>query len=338
MEFKKRLSDIENNDMDNVCTETITGPAAWLGSDFANDTSWIYTMSDVAINELKTAVSGIKEKGLCFPNFSKEDFILPSLSNILTSYSQEIETGRGFMLIRGIPVDTCKDETDLNILYFGIGLHLGTPVRQNPQGHFIGTVMNTGDHSDNQTRVYETNLYLPYHSDPSDLVGLLCIQPAKSGGVSSLISSTSIYNAMLKLHPEYLPHLYTPKIFPHVGDRPCLSPIFSFHQNLLSCRYMRQYIELGHATLGPPLSTLDRETFDLLDKIMNKKEMKIDMMMQPGDLQLLNNYTVLHSRTSFEDYNEEKLRRKKLRIWLKNPYARKLGYDFPGRNGFPKPD
>ena len=156
--------------------------------------------------------------------------------------------------------------------------------------------------------------------------------------MSSLISSISLHNEMLEWYPEYLSVLYRPMVFPHVGDDPCLSPIFNYHQGVLSCRYMRQYIELGHNTMGHPLSQVEIEAFDRLDQIMQKKEMRVDMMMRPGDLQLANNYTILHSRTSFEDHEKLKLRRKKLRLWLKNPYARQLGYEFPGRDGFPDPN
>ncbi len=320
-----------------VHTQKINGPTAWKASDFHNDSSWIRPLSEAAINELKTAVTGIKDRGLSFPHFTKSDFPLPIYSSNLANYGSELETGCGFILLRGIPVDFYDDESDLDILYYGIGLHMGEPVRQNPQGDLIGKVMNIGDLTDRQTRVYETNAYLPYHSDPSDLVGLLCIRPAKSGGISSLISSASLYNEMLGMHPEYLSVLYRPMLFPHVGDKPCFSPIFNYHQGVLSCRYMRQYLEFGHDTMGHSLSPVEIEAFDRLDHIMQKKEMRVDMMMQPGDLQLVNNYTVLHSRTSFEDHEELKLRRKKLRLWLKNPHARQLGYEFPGRDGFPEP-
>ena len=113
-----------------------------------------------------------------------------------------------------------------------------------------------------------------------------------------------------------------------------MSPIFSFHDGKLSCRYLRQYIELGYEQMGIPLSPIEKEALDLFDEIMMSPDMRIDMMMEPGDIQFANNYTVLHSRTSFEDYDDLDLRRKKLRLWLKMENARTLAPDFPGRNGF----
>ena len=215
---------------------------------------------------------------------------------------------------------------------------MGVPVRQNPAGDLIGRVMNVGDLEDRQTRVYETNAYLPYHTDPSDMVGLLCIRKAKTGGISSLISSGALYNEMLARYPQYLSTFYRPMYYPHLGgDEPALSPVFSYHQDKMTVRYLRQYLELGADMMGWPMSEVELEAMDVFDQIMHEPDMRIDMMMQPGDLQLVNNYTVMHSRTSFEDHDDLALRRRKLRLWLKLPGARELGYPFQGRHGFPDP-
>ena len=327
---------LENN-MGIIHTKLITDPAAWNGAEFATNSSWIRVLSKTAITELKNAVKVIKSRKLSFPYFTKDDFLLPTLSTVLATFGTELETEQGFILLRGIPVDAYDNDEDLDILYYGIALHIGEPVRQNPQGDLIGRVVNIGNQKNPQTRVYETNAYLHYHSDPSDVVGLLCIRPAKSGGVSSLISSNSLYNEILKRYPEYLSILHRPMWYPHVGTEPCLSPIFSYNQGKLSCRYMRQYIELAQETMGFTFSPIEIEAFDLIDSIMQEEGMRVDMMMQSGDLQLVNNYTVLHSRNSFEDHEDIKLRRKKHRVWLKTPQARQLGYEFPGRHGFPNP-
>jgi hypothetical protein len=118
---------------------------------------------------------------------------LPSLKAKLARHAEELENGRGFMVLRGLPVHRYTvtplhryTDDEINTVYYGLGLHLGVPVRQNPRGDLLGVVMNVGDPTQKTTRVYETNLYLPYHSDPSDVVGLLCVRKAKAGGVSSL--------------------------------------------------------------------------------------------------------------------------------------------------------
>ena len=153
--------------------------------------------------------------------------------------------------------------------------------------------------------------------------------------MSSLVSAATIYNTILDEAPDLLDVLYQPFYFAHLGDeKPTLSPIFSYHKGKLSCRYLRQYIELGHDIEGVPLSQIQIEAMDLFDDIMHRNEVKLDMMLQPGDIQFANNYMVLHSRTGFEDYEAPDRYRKLVRLWLKMPNARELAPSFPGRNGF----
>lgn len=317
--------------------QKLIGPSVWKGPDFVSDESWIRPLNAEQCNELLAAVAVVQSAGKGFPDFGVDDFPLASLGPQLRNWGDELESGSGFMLLRGLPIDGLDDDA-IDILYFGLGLHMGVPVRQNPAGDLIGRVMNVGDLENRQTRVYETNAYLPYHTDPSDMVGLLCIRAAKSGGVSSLISSSALYNEMLARYPEYLSVFYRPMYYPHLGsDEPALAPVFSYHRGKMSVRYLRQYLELGADMMGRPLTTVEHEAMDVFDKIMHEPDMRIDMMMQPGDLQLVNNYSVMHSRTSFEDDNDLALRRRKLRLWLKLPGARQLGYPFEGRHGFPDP-
>ena len=320
-----------------IHTQQLTGPSIWKGPDFDGDDSWIRRLTDAQRRELLAAVEAVRRAGKAFPDFTIEDFPLPTFGAQLHAWGDELETGAGFILLRGVPIEDL-DDVAIDILYFGLGLHMGVPVRQNPAGDLIGRVMNVGDLEDRQTRVYETNAYLPYHTDPSDMVGLLCIRQAKSGGISSLISSGTLYNEMLARYPEYLSVFYRPMYYPHLGgDEPALSPVFSYHEGKMSVRYLRQYLELGADMMNRPMSPVELEAMDVFDQIMHEPDMRIDMMMQPGDLQLVNNYTVMHSRTSFEDHDDLALRRRKLRLWLKLPGARRLGYPFQGRHGFPDP-
>ncbi len=320
-----------------ILKQRLTGPAAWRGSELAGDTSWLHVLTPEAIAGIDAALTHVKTRGLKFPCFEKADFPLPGLVTDLLRYADELENGRGFLLLRGLPVERYTDD-EINTVYYGLGLHLGQPVRQNPRGELLGTVMNVGDINDKNTRVYETNLYLPYHSDPSDVVGLLCVRKARLGGLSSLVSVAAIYNEILEQHPEYLGLYYRPLYFAHLCEPlPSLSPIFSHHQGKLSCRYLRQYIELGHEIRQQPLSRVEVEALDLFDAVMHQDSIRLDMMLEPGDLQFANNYAVLHSRNDFVDDPDPALHRKMLRLWLKMPNARTLAPEFPGRNGFPAP-
>ena len=324
--------------MSALLTSKIETSAAWVGGDFDGDESWVHVLSDEALRSIDLAVCRLEQTVKSDLSFSKTDFPLDAFSAELACYADELENGRGFFLLRGLPVERYSED-DLRAIYFGIGLHLGTPVGQNPQGDLLGTVMNVGDPQDKNTRVFQTNLYLPYHTDPSDVVGLLCLRKAQRGGLSSLVSAAAVYNAILEQAPAYLGLFYRAYHYAHLRtDGAGQSPIFSYHDGKLSCRYLRQYIELGHEQRAQRLSAVEREALDLFDQISQAKHMRLDMMLQPGDMQFANNYAVLHSRSAFEDADELDQRRKLLRLWLKMPNARALAPEFPGRNGFEVPE
>lgn len=321
--------------MNTILKTPITEKCAWLGTELKQREDWIHHLSDEALQELDQALQQLHEKGFNAPHFSQQDFKIES-ATVLAEFAaivDEIENGYGFIVIRGLSTEK-YNEQDLTDLYYGLGLYFGLPVTQNARGDYIGYVENVGDKNNKSTRVYETNAYLPYHTDLSDVVGLICIRKAKEGGLSSLVSAATVYNKILQHYPEYLSYYYHPAFCDHLGDEnPTLTPIFSYYDQKLSCRYMRAYIELGHERSGMPLSQVQKEALDIFDQFIQDPELRLDMMLEPGDMQFCNNYSVMHSRTGFEDYDELEKRRKLLRLWLKMPNARILSPEFPGRNG-----
>ena len=317
-----------------VLTKRITGPSAWTGRDLKDDPSWRIALSDADVAAIDAALAISRARGAAFRAMTREDFPLAALEPLFAGLAETLENGPGFALLRGLPVGRYSD-AEIETITYGIGLHLGNPVTQNPKGDLLGTVMNVGDPAKKDTRVYETNLYLPYHTDPSDVVGLMCLRPAKRGGLSSLVSAASIHNALLENHRELLGVLYCPFHYAHLSTEGAgRSPLFSYHDGKLACRYLRQYIELGHEQQGEVLSAVEVAALDAFDAAMQDESLRLDMMLEPGDLQFANNYAVLHSRTDFEDDDDPALRRKMLRLWLKMPNARALAPEFPGRNGF----
>lgn len=324
--------------MSTILKTKITDKCAWVGCEITNKTDWIYYLSPYVISLLDDALVKIADKNLVAPNFVKSDIYIddPEFLMQIDYISNELENGYGFIVIRGLDAQKYT-ETQLANIYYLIGLHMGNSVTQNTRGDLIGYVENIGDKTQKMTRVYETNSYLPYHSDLSDVVGLLSIRKAKEGGLSSIVSSSTVYNRILEKHPEYLGYLYHPAWYDHLGEiDPSLSPIFSYYDGKLACRYLRYYIELGHDRRQIPLSQVQIDALNIFDEISHDPDLRLDMMLEPGDIQFCNNYCVMHSRSSFEDYDEVEKRRKLLRLWLQMPNARKLAKDFPGRNGIPK--
>lgn len=319
-----------------ILKEKIESPSAWKGKDIKDDTSWIYHWSDESISVLEKALENVKQKGLTAPDFTKEDFPITALAEEISYFNEEIENGKGFIVIRGLPIERYTDD-EVAIIYYGLGLHMGTPVSQNVKGDMLGHVKNIGALDTRQVRVYETNEYLPFHADLSDVVGLLCLRKAKSGGMSSISSAMTLYNEILEKHPEYLGLLHRHFLLEHLNDGDVgQTPIFSYYEGKLSAMYLRQYIEIAQEKAGLPLSYVEVEALDLVDSILSDPDIRLDMMMEPGDIQFVNNYSIFHSRTSFEDYEEVERRRHLYRLWLKMPNARELAPDFPGRNGISK--
>ncbi len=324
--------------MNTILKEKITDKCAWIGSEIANKTDWIYHLSPHVLNILDTTQAKLEANNLVAPNFVKEDALIedPTFLFQIDYISNELENGYGFIVIRGLDANK-YNENQLANIYYILGLHMGNSVTQNTRGDLIGYVENIGDKTQKMTRVYETNDYLPYHADLSDVVGLLSIRKAKQGGLSSIVSSSTVYNRILQDYPEYLGYFYHPAWYDHLGEiEPSLSPIFSYFEGKLACRYLRYYIELGHDRRQIPLSQVQIDALNIFDKVSQEPSLRLDMMLEPGDIQFCNNYCVMHSRSSFEDYEEVEKRRKLLRLWLQMPNARKLAKDFPGRNGIPK--
>lgn len=321
-----------------ILKQQITSKSAWIGKDLRDKSDWIYHLTAQHLELLEQALEMLEQKGLKAPYFNKQDFpiIDQELLSFIEQLSDELENGFGFFVLRGLTPEQFT-ESQLADIYYGIGLYLGMPVTQNSKGDLLGYVQNVGDLNKKDTRVYETNAYLPYHTDLSDSVGLLCIRKAKQGGLSSLVSAATIYNKILQHYPEYLSYYYYPTYCDHLGDdEPTLTPIFSYFNNKLSCRYLRAYIELGHERKNLPIPQVEKEALDIFDSFIHDPDLRLDMMLESGDIQFCNNYVVMHSRTSFEDDEDLAKRRKLLRLWLKMPNARELAPEFPGRNGIPQ--
>lgn len=318
--------------MTTIRTKPMTGPAVWTAKTAGTATEWSSHLTQAERDGLEKMLNQLEQRGQCFPDINLDGISIGPVAETLDAIAHTLEEGRGFHLLRGLPVDQYTED-QINMIYYAMGVYMGTPVKQNPRGDLLGNVMNVGDITKKDTRVYETNLYLPYHTDPSDVVGLLCLCKAKSGGLSSLVSAAAIYNEILRRQPDLAPIYYEPFCYAHLGEDKT-SPLFSYHDGKLSCRYLRQYIELGYEQMELEMPEDKRAALDLFDEIMMTPGMRVDMMMEPGDIQFANNYAVLHSRTAFEDHHDLTRRRKKLRLWLKMPNARQLAPEFPGRNGF----
>jgi Taurine catabolism dioxygenase TauD, TfdA family len=320
--------------------EKIEGPSAWYGPTMARSNDWIEHLSDAEIIEIDRATAQLAENGIGIPHIRRDNFPLPALSPRLSGILNEVLNGPGFALLRGLPVERWT-KREAAIAFFGLGSHLGSARSQNAQGHVLGHVKDLGMSStDPNVRIYQTSERQTYHTDSCDLVALLCLKSARSGGLSSLVSSVTIYNEMRRRRPDLLKALFAPIETDRRGEVPkgqkpyFTIPIFNWHAGLLSVIYQRQYIESARRFPDvPPLTKQQVEALDLLDALANDPELHFEMELRPGDLQLVQNHTLLHDRTAFEDWPEPERKRHLLRLWLAPPNARPLPPVFAERYG-----
>ena len=330
--------------MHEILRTPVTGPSAWKAADFLNDTSWIFQLSPAHLAELKRASHALKARGIGPLEFTKADFPLPTLGPALAELLQEIEYGRGFVLLRGLNVPDYDLDT-LKVLYWGLGTHLGQIISQNSFGELLGVVtdMEGGKYADGGyyevgVRGHRTNAHLEPHSDSSDVVGLMCVRPAKVGGYSRVCSSMAIYNEILATHPEFIAPLTEGFHFDLIGKGKTAAeisnsriPVYSYFAGLLSCRFNKRQIELGAEKSGIPLTKLQQDAIDCVRALSVREDFLLHMDFQPGDIQLLNNHMTLHSRTGYEDYAEPEKRRLLLRLWLNIPNGRPLAPAYADR-------
>ena len=322
--------------------------SAWYGPDLANCSDWIERLSQVEIAEVEHALHQLDGKQIDFTSLAPADVPLPTLAPRLQRLLDDVLNGRGFVLIKSLPVERwTKREAALAFLV--IGVHLGNLRMQNAEGHLLGHVRDLGRSSDDpNARIYQTRERQTHHTDSCDVVGLLCLQTAKSGGLSNLVSSTTIFNEIRRRRPDLLSVLLESIETDRRGEVPEGSnpyfniPVFNYHDGLVSAIYQRQYIESARRFPGvAPLSPLQIEALNLLDELANDPKLNLMMELQPGDIQLVHNHTILHDRTAFEDYPEPERKRHLLRLWvaphgarnLPEIYAERFGSVTPGDRG-----
>ena len=274
----------------------IDHPAAWKSADFKSEDDYAFDLDDKHLHALERDLADIR---------------------------RELLDGRGLVLMRGFPIDAYTVE-DIGMMYWGIGAHFGRGVSQSPMGDRLGYVTNIEKPGERE-RGYRSARELRLHTDSDDIISLLCIRQAKSGGLSKLVSGYAIYNEIHRLRPDLVQPLVDGFRYHWFGEEPpgeppitsYKLPVFSWTDGVMSLCYLREFMEMAADGLGDPLTTEQVEALDLFEEIAHREDILLQFMHRPGNAVFVNNYTVLHSRTGFEDWPEQERRRLLLRLWLK---------------------
>ena len=300
----------------------IGGPQSWYGPDQAKLAhEWTYTLSPADVAEIEAALARVRTTPIL--EIGAAAFPVPGLASRLARIKQEVLNGRGFVMVRGLPIER-YDVADAARIFWGLGAQWGEAVSQNGKGHVLGHVKDLGlDYSKPETRGYQTSARLPYHTDSSDIVGLLCLQKSKSGGASSLVSTTTVYNEMVKRRPDLAAVLTQPVYRTRWGEVPegrkpyyGTAP-FSIVNGRVICTYVRSATRKAQLMdVVPRITPEQEEAMDLFDALANDPALHLDITFEPGDMQWVCNHSIAHSRTAFEDFPEPGKRRHLLRLWL----------------------
>jgi len=318
-----------------------TGAAAWYGPEIAKRDDWQMPLGATEVAEIEAATQALVARDADIAVLTPQDFPLPTLGAKLRSrVDDEVLNGRGFLLMRGLPVERWSMR-EAATAFFGLGAHLGSARSQNGKGHVLGHVQDLGmDVNDPNVRIYQTHVRQTYHTDSCDIVGLLCLKTARSGGLSALVSSTTIFNEMRRRRPDLLKLLFQPIATDRRGEVPegqkpfFEIPVFNWHQGYLTAIYQRQYIDSAQRFPEAPRHTPELvEALDMFDSLANDPALNTFMEFKPGDVQLVHNHTMLHDRTGFDDWPEPERRRHLLRLWLAAEGARPLPEIFAQRYG-----
>jgi hypothetical protein len=309
--------------MTSILREPIHTPATWRQSDLGRSDDWTRTLEPAQVDDVEQALAQAKATGKPLTSIEREDFPLPSLQAEIAQWMESLQNGRGFINVKGLPVAGHCD-ADVALMHWGVGLYLGSAVSQNPAGDLLGHVRDTGaDPADPSVRLYKTRTDLGFHSDGSDLVGLLCIRQGRSGGENRLVATATIYNEILRRRPELIDLLYEPFYWDRheeqaEGELPYFAlPICRYDGGRLSFFHIPWYIrDAQRHTDVPRLSAQQVELLDLIDDIAADPEFHVAMRLEPGEVNYLKNNAVLHSRTEYVDFEQPGRKRHLVRLWL----------------------
>ncbi len=296
----------------------------WRAGDVADEAAWTEVFTQAEIAEIDAAIVHARAKSLDLLDIGKDDFPLPTLSRRLKAIEDELINGRGFVRLRGLDRERYTND-EMCLIYWGIGAHLGKPWPQNKYGHVLGDVTDQGKQvGDPTARGNELGgIKLGFHCDGSDLVGLMCLRTGVSGGLSAVANSVALHNELVRQRPDLAAEMYLPQPYDFRGEQKPGNkgwysvPVFTEWNGRLFVRLIAPYILASqrHAD-APRLTDKAREALHWLDEQAESGAFSVIMDFQPGDMQFINNYHVLHGRTEYVDDRAAGKVRHLKRLWL----------------------
>ena len=318
-------------------TDTI--PRGWTTEEARRDTSWIQRLNADEVAGFDAALAHAKATGKSWLAMTAEDFPLPDVALAALRRAFATAQGRwGLCLLKGFPVDRWSED-DAKLAYWGMGLHTGVARTQNPASQYMNDVRDEGavyKAANGRSRGYNTKAGLDFHMDSGDIVGLLCRRTAKTGGESMVASTIAVAEEVKRRRPDLYEVLKQPYFHHYQGSQDPLQPpyyvqpIIGSDPEHFCMRVNRKNIVAAERDFPEVarVSPEQWEALDLLEEVMADPRFCYSMRLEQGDLQLVNNYVIVHSRTPFEDFDEADRKRHLLRLWLAVPDSQPLPADW----------
>ena len=307
-----------------ILTESIEDARGWTAATADPPEVWYTMLSDACLDELIAYTKGTDEPTT---EIRIAPDALPLTREALADAAQAINTGRGFAVIDKVPLDVHTAE-EAKRVYWLVGQILGGPFDQDIKGTLLYDVKDTGQNVAEGARFSVTNAESTFHTDGAfnphvpDYIGLLCLQTAKSGGRSQLVSSVTVHNELLLKHQESLEALYDVFCFDRRGqflegeDPFTETPIYRWDGSELIHRYMNLYVEVGHELAGRPLTDGQKDALKVMEETVGREDLRLEFSLELGQMMFTNNRWILHNRTAFEDHVYPEKRRHYVRLWL----------------------
>ena len=304
---------------------------AWHHNDVQDERAWTVELTDTDRRELDHALAVAKAQSNDLLDIGLAQFPLDGLKQKIEGIAADLIDGpRGFVRIRTLDTSRYSDD-DLTMLYWGIGLHLGDPWPQNAKGHVMGDVTDQGKRLDDPTfRGNELGqVALDYHTDGADVIGLMCLRKAARGGLSCVANAVAIYNELVRTRPDLADVLFEPQPYDTRGEQApgakpyYMFPVFTEHSDRFFIRFIPAYIRASQRHPDAPrLSARALEALDTVSAMARDPKYNVYMDLEPGEMQFINNYHVLHGRTSYEDDAATGHKRHLKRLWLATNYLK----------------
>jgi alpha-ketoglutarate-dependent taurine dioxygenase len=308
------------------------GPSTWTAETLAPH-DWQFSFSDECLSEIRDLAELFDCAPVPIETLVAGDLEMPACRRLLDDIKAALTDGPKLALIDRLPLDDLSENSMIRLYWVLMSL-IARPVPQKMDGSFTFTVEDTGQkfRPGSGVRPATTNMEQNFHNDnsfnnkPPEFVSLLCVHPsADDGGLSRLVSFTSVYNILRAQHPEVLERLSQPfyfdRQFEHLkGDVTTIfQSVFRFDE-ALKVRLGYSLIRSGYAVKNISLDDAGAHALNVLTRVVEDPSLWVEFKMTRGQIQIANNQETGHARTSFND-SPDKPKRRLERLWLRNAGA-----------------